>query len=137
MVVIRYGGAVNWHAQRQRSTALSTMDAEIMAASEGAKEMAWMEKLKEDIEENSPYTPTLYCDNQGRLDWMKDSKFHNKSKHIEIRYIYICTDMVEKGRMKVEYIPGINQMADILTKQLLGEAFRKHARAMGLDVRGS
>ena len=73
MVVIRYGGAINWHAQWQRSTALSSMEAEIMAASEGAKEMAWMEKLTADIEENTPYknapyTPTLYCDNQGGLD---------------------------------------------------------------------
>jgi hypothetical protein len=136
MVVIRYGGAINWHAQRQRSTALSSMEAEIMAASEGAKEMAWMEKLTADIEENAPYTPTLYCDNQGGLEWMKDSKFHNKSKHIGIRYMFVRTDMVEQGRLKVEYIPGKDQMADILTKQLPGEAFRKHARAMGLNVRG-
>jgi hypothetical protein len=94
-----------------------------------------MEKLTADIEENDSYTPTLYCDNQSGLDWMKDSKFHNKSKHIEIRYMYIRTDMVEQSRMKVEHVAGANQMADILTKQLLGEAFRKHARAMGLDVR--
>jgi hypothetical protein len=40
MVVIQYRGAVNWHAQRQKSTALSSMEAEIMAASEGVKEMA-------------------------------------------------------------------------------------------------
>jgi hypothetical protein len=40
IVVIRYKGAVNWHAQRQKSTALSSMEAEIIAASEGTKEMA-------------------------------------------------------------------------------------------------
>jgi len=68
---------------------------------------------------------------------MKDSKFHNKSKHIKIRYMHVRTDIVEKGRIKVEHVPGTNQMADILTKQLPGEAFRKHARAMGLNVRDS
>ena len=46
MVVIRYGGAVNWHAQWQRATTLSSMEAEIMAASEGAKEMAWRISLR-------------------------------------------------------------------------------------------
>src|SRR5277367_6668953 len=112
MVVIKYGGAINWHAQRQRSTALSSMEAEIMAASEGAKEMACLEKFTVDIEENATYTSTLYCDNQDGLQWMKDSKFHNKSKHIEIRYMYVRTDMVEKGRMKVEHLPGANQMGD-------------------------
>ena len=53
-----------------------------------------MEKLIADIDENGPYTPTLYCDNQGGLDWMKDTKFHNKSKHIEIRYMFVQTDIV-------------------------------------------
>ena len=67
MVVIRYRGAVNWHAQRQKSTTLSLMEAEIIAASEGAKEIAWMEKLTADIKENAPYTLTLYYDNQGGL----------------------------------------------------------------------
>jgi hypothetical protein len=65
---------------------------------------------------------------------MKDSKFHNKSKHIEIRYMFVQTDMVKQGRLKVKHILGKDQIADILTKQLLGEAFKKHAKAMGLNV---
>ena len=93
-----------------------------------------MEKLIANIDENGPYTLTLYCDNQGGLDWMKDTKFHNKSKHIEIRHLFVQTDMVEQCRLKVEHILGKDQIADILTKQLLREAFKKHARAMGLDV---
>ena len=44
------------------------MEAEIIAASEGAKEIAWMEKLIADIDEKAPYTPTLYCDNRGGLE---------------------------------------------------------------------
>jgi hypothetical protein len=67
-----------------------------------------MEKLTADIEENALYTPTLYCDNQGGLQWMKDSKFHNKSKHIEIRYMYVCTNIVKKRRIKVEHVPRTN-----------------------------
>jgi hypothetical protein len=51
--------------------------------------------------------------------------------------MYIYTNIVEKGKIKVEHVPGANQMVSILTKQLLGEAFRKHARAIGLDIHGS
>ncbi|KAI0991127.1 hypothetical protein K3495_g17060, partial [Podosphaera aphanis] len=43
--VIWHGGAISWCANRQKSTALSSMEAEIMAASEGAKDLAWMEKI--------------------------------------------------------------------------------------------
>ncbi|KAI0993478.1 hypothetical protein K3495_g14706 [Podosphaera aphanis] len=42
--VVYNGGVISWASQRQKSTALSSMEAEIIAASEGAKEAAWMEK---------------------------------------------------------------------------------------------
>ena len=87
-----------------------------------------------DINENGLYTSILYCDNQGRLDWIKNSKFYNKSKHIRIHYMFVQTDIVKQSRLKVEHILGKDQIADILTKQLPGEVFRKHARAMGLNV---
>ena len=44
-VVILRSGAVSWAAQKQKSTALSSIDAEIVAANEAAKEAAWLEKL--------------------------------------------------------------------------------------------
>ena len=43
--------------------------------------------------------------------------FHNKSKHIEIKYQYIH-NMVEKGAMKLQYIATNEQVADVLTKPL-------------------
>ena len=43
--------------------------------------------------------------------------FHNKSKHIEIKYQYIH-DMVEKGAVKLHYIATDEQIADVLTKPL-------------------
>lgn len=43
--------------------------------------------------------------------------FHDKSKHIEIKYHYIC-DMVEKGAMELHYIAMDEQIADVLTKPL-------------------
>ena len=43
--------------------------------------------------------------------------FHDKSKHIEIKYQYI-RDMVEKGVVKLQYIATNEQIADVLTKPL-------------------
>ena len=80
--------------------------------------MAWMEKLTADIDENGPYTPTLYCDNQGGLDWMKDSKFYNKSKHIGIRYMFVQTDMVEQGRLTLDRPIG-DLLPEIAAPQVL------------------
>jgi hypothetical protein len=43
--------------------------------------------------------------------------FHNKSKHIEIRYHFI-PDWVQRGAVQLEYISSDEQILDILTKSL-------------------
>lgn len=133
-VVILRNGAVSWAAQRQRSTAQSSMEAEIMAANEAAKEAAWLEKLwPEIIKEPLKEPPTLYCDNLSAIDFSTNTKFSNKSKHIEVRYFYIRNDMVARNRLRVESVPGNDQVADILTKQLPYDRFTTHKATMGLN----
>jgi hypothetical protein len=43
--------------------------------------------------------------------------FHDKSKHIEIKYHYI-RDMVQRGVVKLQYVATDEQIADVLTKPL-------------------
>jgi hypothetical protein len=43
--------------------------------------------------------------------------FHDMSKHIEIRYHYIC-EMVQRGALKLQYISMDEQVVDVLTKPL-------------------
>ena len=43
--------------------------------------------------------------------------FHDKSKHIEVRYHFIW-DMVQKGDVKLKYVPIELQVLDVLTKPL-------------------
>ena len=43
--------------------------------------------------------------------------FHDKMKHIEIRYFYI-RDMVQKGAIKLQYVSTDGQVVDVLTKPL-------------------
>ena len=67
------------------------MDLEIIAANKGAKEAAWLEKVIEDLGERGSnlYIPTLYYDNLRGINLIKDIKFYNKAKHIEIYYFFI------------------------------------------------
>jgi hypothetical protein len=128
----RAGGAVLWTAKRQKSVALSSMEAEFMAASEASKEVAWLEKLNVDLNENNSKIPTLYCDNQGAVELIHNTKFHNRAKHIDIRYHHVRDDMVQKEKLEVVHIPGADQPADILTKQLPAQTVRKHVYNLGL-----
>jgi len=132
----RANGAILWTAQRQRSTAQSSLEAEFMAGSEASKEAAWLEKLTDDLKEEYKSPPILFIDNLGAIDLIYDHKFHKKSKHIDIRYNYIRTDMVQAQRLRVEHIPGNEQPADILTKQLPVDQFRKHINTLGMRAPG-
>jgi hypothetical protein len=130
-VVTRSGGAISWVSQRQKSTAQSSMEAEFIAASEASREAAWLEKLNRDLDDPS-VPPTLYSDNRSAVDLIYDPKYHARAKHIDIRYAFIRNDMVAKERLYVEHIPGVNQPADILTKQLPVDATSRHLKTLGM-----
>ena len=48
---------------------------------------------------------------------LENPVFHDKSKHIEIKYHYI-KDTVQRGAVKLQYVATDEQIADVLTKPL-------------------
>jgi len=92
---IRANGAILWMVQRQRFTAQSLLEAEFMLGSETSKEAAWLEKLTDNLKEEYKSPPILFIDNLGGMDLIYNYKFYKKLKHIDIRYNYIRTDMVQ------------------------------------------
>ena len=67
------------------------MDLEIIIVNKGAKEAMWLEKIIEDLSKrgSNPYIPTLYYNNLGGINLIKDIKFYNKIKYIKIYYFFI------------------------------------------------
>jgi hypothetical protein len=59
----------------------------------------------------------IFCDNQSCIKMTENPMFHDKTKHIEIRYHYI-RDLVQKGVVKLQYVGTDEQVADVLTKPL-------------------
>jgi hypothetical protein len=59
----------------------------------------------------------IYCDNQSCIKLSENPVFHDRSKHIEIRYHFI-RDYVQRGAVELQYISIEEQVADILTKAL-------------------
>ncbi|KAI0994520.1 hypothetical protein K3495_g13662 [Podosphaera aphanis] len=90
-----------------------------------------MEKLWEDVG-HQKHIPVLYCDNDAAVQFAKDSKFHNKMKHIDLRYLFVRNDMIAKGILQIQHPAGNDMVADILTKQLAAPAFVRHRNRLGL-----
>jgi hypothetical protein len=57
--------------------------------------------------------------------------FHDKSKHIEIKYQYI-RDMVQRKEVHVQYLPTHEKIADIFTKPLAKMKFEYFRERIGL-----
>ena len=60
----------------------------------------------------------------------KNPVFHDKSKHIEIKYHYIG-DMVQRGAVKLQYVATDKQIADVLTKPLARVKFEYFREKLG------
>ena len=57
--------------------------------------------------------------------------FHDKSKHIEIKYHYI-RDMVQRGAVKLRYVATDEQTTDVLTKPLARVKFEYFRENLGV-----
>jgi hypothetical protein len=108
---------ISWGSRKQKYVALSTTKADYMAACEACTEAIWLRKLISDLFDQIPESTIIYCDNQSCIRLPEQPVFHERSKHIEIKY-YFIRDKVQEGEVKLEYIPSDEQTADILTKPL-------------------
>ena len=78
----------------------------------------------------------MKIDNQSAIALSKNPVFHNRSKHIDIRYHYI-RECVEENRVQLQSIGTLEQLADILTKAMGREQFCDLRSRMGvIDVQG-
>ena len=108
---------IAWHSRKQTSVALSTTEAEYIDACVACSEVVWLRKMLSGLFDLQLEATWIYCDNQSCIKLYQNPVFHDKSKHIEIKYQYI-RDMVEKGVVELLYIATEEQIADVLTKPL-------------------
>ena len=57
------GGPISWSSKKQQTIALSTTEAEYMAACECVKELIWVQRLLNDLIGNNIQPPILCLDN--------------------------------------------------------------------------
>lgn len=124
------GGAISWEAKKQKSVALSTMEAEYMALSEACKEAIYLRRLLTHMRctELVQGATTVYCDSQSAIQLSKNSVQHGRSKHIDIRY-HFSREASENGDVKIEYLRSDQMLADVMTKAL---AKCKHTKCVEL-----
>ena len=91
--------AISWSSKRQPTIALSSCEAEIMAASEAAKEAVFLDRMCSELDFKSNDEPIhLACDNKAAIDSSYNPENHSRTKHIDRRH-YFIRELVEKVKL--------------------------------------
>lgn len=125
------GSIVTWRSQRQKTVALSTTEAEYMAACEGAKEAVWLRQILIDIGYKQDAATPIYIDNQSAIRLVKNPELHHRTKHIDVR-LHFIRGLFESQIISVDYMRSEKQLADVLTKPLQLQNFQRNINGFGI-----
>ena len=107
---------VSWSFKKQKSMALSTVEAEYIAAGACCAQILCMKQTLLDygvVLENVP----LLCDNESVVKLANNPVEHSRTKHIDICHHFL-RDHVAKNDISLEGVRTKDQLADIFTKPL-------------------
>ncbi|KAM1307435.1 hypothetical protein ACFX2H_009687 [Malus domestica] len=127
------GGAVSWQSKLQKCVALSTTEAEYIAATKACKELLWLKGFLQELGlKQSDYG--VYCDSQSAMDLSKNTTYHSRTKHIDIRYHWI-RDAIENKLLQLKQIHTDNNSSDMLTKVVTKSKLEFCIKVAGMDSR--
>ncbi|WVZ04917.1 hypothetical protein V8G54_018263 [Vigna mungo] len=110
--------------------ALTTTEVEYVALTEASKELIWLQGLLTElgfIQEMS----ILHSDSQSAIHLAKNSAFHSRTKHIDVRYHFIRS-LLEDGVLTLRKILGSKNLADMLTKVVTIDKLKLCSTSIGL-----
>ena len=121
------GGTMLCQSKAQSITALSSTEAELIAAVTAAKNVKHMRSTLEELG-HPMEEPTPICeDNQSAMEMINANKPTGRSRHIDIRFFAI-QGWKEDGQMTMKHTPGMINPADDLTEPLGHVPHSRHAR---------
>ncbi|WVZ93433.1 hypothetical protein U9M48_039411 [Paspalum notatum var. saurae] len=112
---------VSWSFRKQASVALSTTEAEYVAAASCCSQLLWMKATLSDFGLRFGRIP-LQVDSTSAISVVKNPVLHSRTKHIDVRFHFL-RDHYEKGDIELIHVVSANKLADIFTKPLEFDAF--------------
>ena len=113
---------ISWASKKQNVVALSTCEAEIMAASEASKEALHLRSVLKDLDAVDDSPMHLSVDNQSAIAVAYNPEHHSRMKHVERRHLFI-RECVENLQLVVPFVSTNENLADFFTKPLPHKKF--------------
>ncbi|KAJ9533252.1 hypothetical protein QJQ45_018363 [Haematococcus lacustris] len=122
---------LSWSSRLQPTVAMSTAEAEYMAASSAVKEGLWLRKLMQDLQLPGDCTSIL-CDNQAALQLLHNPIASARAKHINVHH-HFARERVARGEVSFNYCSTASMVADIMTKPLSLVKFSQGKQGCGVS----
>ena len=106
---------IAWSSKKQKTVALSSVEAEYIVATDAACEAIWLRRLLSDLQQKIEEPTVICCDNMSAIAMTKNPIFYTRTKHIELRHHFI-RDLVGEGEIQLQFISTNDQPIDVLTK---------------------
>ena len=92
------GPMISWRSKKQQIVALSSCEAESISLARVAQEAIFLRQLYADMVCTNKPVVNIFVDNQGAIMLAKNPVNHQRSKHIDIKYYYIRSQ-IETGNL--------------------------------------
>ena len=128
--------------QKQPTVSRSSTEAEYRSLASATTKILWLKSLLHEIRLPLTRTPTIWCDNISTVSLAANLELHSRTKLMELDLYFLREKVMDKS-LAVHHIPGVDQIADILTKPLLGPFFERLRNKLqvsplgALELRGS
>jgi hypothetical protein len=122
---------ISWQSQKQKIVSLSSCEAEYIAGTGAVCQGVWLARLLGELTDEDTRKFELFIDNKSAISLSKNPVFHDRSKHIDLRYHFI-RECAEVGKVEVKYVNTEEQLADILTKPLGRIRFQELRSKIGM-----
>jgi hypothetical protein len=95
------------------------------ALSETVKDARFIVNVVESLSIKVETPITVKVDNIGTIFMAENMSAISRTKHIDIRYHFVC-EFVEEGFVKVVFVKTTENKSDMFTKNVSGEAYDEH-----------
>ena len=131
-VIFLMGVAVMWKSKLQRTTALSSTEAEYYALSEAAKDIKFVSQILDSIGIKINYPIYVNVDNVGAIFMAENASATSRTKHVDVRYHFV-REFIFEGFIKIVFVKTANNTSDIFTKNVSRDLFEKHQNKFVVD----
>nr|CCA27535.1 putative pol protein [Albugo laibachii Nc14] len=123
---------VGWHCKKQTAVALSTAEAEYVAASIGGKALLGLKELAGELGLQVTLLMCMNLDNQAAIKQVENEASSSKAKHEDVRLKFIG-DYYRKVAIQPTYVTTHDMLADILTKPIPAPKIQALRADVGLE----